>query len=146
MSFAAQTYGDETYNSEPTLALASASPARVSRAGGTIVTLSGVFRETDTFLVSVDGIQAYSGIEGQKFTVKSIGGSKIQFVVPQIPTPGNKAVFVSGSPSGENGTIFMDVLERNFGNSPSEIRRKFAPWQLVGPRRLELEPKEPAAV
>lgn len=142
MSFGTQTFGDETFGGSD-LGITTISPAVASRSGGEKIVVVGTFPTSNTYLVTVDGVAAYSGVPGQGTTISSDGDS-LSFVLPPLALSqiGSVTVEIEVVPGGEKVQTAMTITEKAFGSAPYELRRMFPRWYATGPRRLELEPQE----
>lgn len=142
MAYGGQNYGGVTYKSSPSLTVNSVSPARVTREGGDVLTLDGVFPASDTYTVTVNGVVAYSGVPGGGNVAERVDLNTLRCVMPRLAGTGTVSVLVTGSPSAQQGSVSLDVVEKAFGSSQFEMRRMFPPQAETGARRLELEPPE----
>ena len=144
MSYGTQTYNDETYAGY-SIQLDSIAPNIISRIGGDTLVLSGLFHTEQSYKVTVDGIVAYSGVEGNAEWCESEDGVSLAFVFPQLDLSAVGVVNIAVlSDTGESAYLngVLTVLERNFGTVPFEMRRMMPPWYGVGARRLEMEDPE----
>ena len=143
MGYGSQTYGSGTFGSGGAVAITGVAPSVVSREGGDVITLAGVFPIESTYEVRVDGVLAFSGISGQGSTLYPSGsGTELSFVLPQIPAKGISTIEVTKVLDGSQTSDTIDVLERAFYGVAFVSRAMFPPVFAVGPRRLELEPQE----
>jgi hypothetical protein len=141
MSFGTQTFNDETYESSG-FQINSIDPVVASRAGGTKITLTGIFPTQQTYAITVDGVTAYGGVAGQGNVIETTDGDTLSFVVPPLLLSQIGSVVVLVDKGGDTRQINLEISEKNFGFIQFEARRMFPPTVEVGPRRLELEPQE----
>lgn len=143
MSFNTQTFGSGTYNAGE-FVFGSVVPGVVSRAGGTVLTVYGAFTVETAYNAFVAGIPCFSGVSGRGLTVYSEDGMTVSFVMPRMDISqigSSVTVVVTEVGAGSvQGTIA--VVEQSFYSVSLEMRRMFAPWVEVGPRRLDLAPQE----
>lgn len=138
MSFFSQTFGTQTYNSDP-IGAGIVVPGVVSREGGSIATAYANLSIAATYTVLVGGIPAYSGVPGQGNIIRSLDGESITFVIPPLPI-GVAAVQITDGVTVWNFSV--TVLEKPLLRNVFMVRRNYHKWGETGPRLLDWEPRE----
>lgn len=122
--------------------LISASPGKISKLGGELITLTGAFDVDVPLEVHLGPLGTVSdplcyGGQGLGYEALSLDGQTVIVASPPLETGDVIATVVQGA---ESGTIAgITVIERSWPGKLHRMRRSFAPWVETGKRMLEPE-------
>ena len=124
--------------------LTAVSPDPIDTRGGTKMTATGTFPAVAlrVFLGpagTTSDPPCYSGVVGSPLDVVSEDGTTLTFVAAPTTKGARFVTIAEAGDLGENDTVGVTVLERNWPSKVHAMRKNCPRWYETGPRSLNLE-------